>query len=596
MEPSDFTLRTNPAFRSIVQRIASQLQIPALFAAAALVLIAGIAGILKLAVDDLLRRDAISAAENWARYVAENVTDVEKIADGTAPSADSMAFFIRSQELRQVFRFEVIDLKGNVRLTSDGIKIVSVNGGARNDAAGRAAETGNPIFAVREGTPPLWPGHYSEAYLPVSVDGEIRAVVAAYVDLDEQHDRFRNAFLLALAGLCLLAIVAAGIPSIGWYRRTNEKKRADKRIRFLALHDALTGLANRVMFAEKANEALERLAQNGEPFSILLLDLDRFKSVNDSLGHPIGDSLLKVVADRLQTRVRSTDLVARFGGDEFAILQIGRKQPREDAVTLADRVREAIAAPYEIEGHQITIDTSIGITLAAEHGIQFDQLLKRADLALYQAKYGGRGRYCCFESVLEDKVNARVALEAELRGAVSREELELRYQLTIDVATCRPCGAEALLRWRHPRHGIILPGAFISAAEEIKAIVEIGEWVLRQACIDAAAWPSHTAVAINLSPAQFGKGNLVGMVRSALADSGLAPERLELEVTESVLLKDKAENVATLHQLKDFGVSIVLDDFGTGFSSLSYLTMFPFNKIKIDRSFVNEVERRNDCG
>jgi diguanylate cyclase (GGDEF)-like protein len=580
---------------SILGRRPSRLRIPALFAAAALVLSTGIAGILKITVDDLLRRDAVSAAEHWARYVAENVTDIDEIANGAQPSTESMGFFVRSQQIRQVFKFEVIDLDGNVQLSSDGIKIVNVGGTAHNDAAARAASTGRPIVAVREGTPPVWPGHYSEAYLPVVVDGSIKAIVAAYVDLDEQHDRFRNAFLLAVIALCLLAIVAAGIPSIAWYRRTNEKKRAEKRIHFLALHDALTGLANRALFAEKVNEALARLEQVREIFSILLLDLDRFKSVNDSLGHPVGDALLKAVADRLQSCVRRTDLVARLGGDEFAILQIGEKQQRAAAVALATRIQGAITAPYDIEGYQVTIGTSVGIALAPEHGAQFDGLLKCADVSLYEAKYAGRGRHCFFDSTLAEKADARLMLETDLRNAVRRDEFEVRYQPLVEAASRRPCGAEALVRWRHPTRGIISPNAFIPAAEEINLVVEIGEWVLRTACIDATSWPQHIKLAVNLSPVQFGEGDLVGSVCRALVDSGLASERLELEITESVLLKNNAENVALLHQLKNLGVSIVLDDFGTGFSSLSYLKMFPFDKIKIDRSFVNEIESRDDC-
>jgi diguanylate cyclase (GGDEF)-like protein len=580
---------------SILQRRSSRFRILALFAAAGLVLSTGIAAILKVTVDDLLRRDAVSAAEHWARYVAENVTDIDEIANGTQPSAESMGFFVRSQQIRQVFKFEVIDLNGNVQLSSDGIKIVNVGGTQHNDAAARAARTGKPVVAVREGIPPVWPSHYSEAYLPVVVDGSIRAIVAAYVDLDEQHDRFRNTFLLAVIALCLLAGIAAGIPSIAWYRRTNEKKRAEKRIHFLALHDALTGLANRALFGEKVNEALARLEQVRETFSILLLDLDRFKSVNDSLGHPVGDALLKAVANRLQSCVRGTDLVARLGGDEFAILQIGAERQGAAAAALADRIQETIAAPYDIEGYQVTIGTSVGIALAPEHGTHFDRLLKCADVSLYEAKYRGRGRYCFFDSMLAEKADARLMLETDLRNAVRRNEFEVRYQLAVEVVSRRRCGAEALVRWRHPTRGLISPNAFIPAAEEINLVVEIGEWVLRTACVDAASWPPHTKVAVNLSPVQFGGGDLVGSVCRALVDSGLAPERLELEITESVLLKNNAENLALLHQLKSLGVSVVLDDFGTGFSSLSYLKMFPFDKIKIDRSFVNEMESRNDC-
>jgi diguanylate cyclase (GGDEF)-like protein/PAS domain S-box-containing protein len=374
-----------------------------------------------------------------------------------------------------------------------------------------------------------------------------------------------------------------------------DRTRAVEQLAHVARHDALTGLANRMLFAEKTTEALQGLSPSCGAFSILLLDLDHFKRVNDSLGHPLGDTLLQIVAQRLQETVGSTGLVARFGGDEFAILQSAASEPRESAIVLADRIRDLLITPYDLAGHRVIVGSSIGIVLAPTHGTQFDQLMKCADLALYRAKSAGRNRYCFFEGALEEKAHVRLALENDLRRALRRGQFELHYQPVVHLATRVPCGAEALVRWNHPTRGMIAPNQFIPVAEDIGLIVELGEWVLRTACVDAVDWPAHIKVAVNLSSVQFGQGDLVGAVTRALVDSGLPPERLELEITETVLLQNNDENIAVLRQLKSLGASIVLDDFGTGYSSLSYLKMFPWDKIKIDRSFVGEIENRADC-
>jgi diguanylate cyclase (GGDEF)-like protein/PAS domain S-box-containing protein len=364
---------------------------------------------------------------------------------------------------------------------------------------------------------------------------------------------------------------------------------------YMARHDCLTGLANRTYFAEKVNEALERLTQSGSAFSILLLDLDHFKRVNDSLGHPVGDNLLKSVADRLQKCLGPNDVVGRFGGDEFAILQQTEGDQREAAIAFANQIRDLLVIPYELAGHRVIIGTSIGIVLAPTHAVQFDQLMRYADLALYRAKSSGRNQYCIFDSTLEETAHARLILENDLRNAQRQGQFELHYQPVINLATGEPSAAEALLRWSHPTKGVIRPDVFVPLAEDIGVIIELGEWALRTACVDAVAWPQNTKLAVNLSAVQFSQSNLVDMVTYALVDSGLPPERLELEITETILLHKNDENIALLHQLKSIGVSIVLDDFGTGYSSLSYLKMFPWDKVKIDRSFVEELVSREDC-
>jgi diguanylate cyclase (GGDEF)-like protein len=374
-----------------------------------------------------------------------------------------------------------------------------------------------------------------------------------------------------------------------------ERRRAEEHMSHMARHDALTGLANRMQLLEKMQEALARLRRKGEVFTVFVFDLDLFKAVNDSLGHPIGDALLKAVAQRIRACTRDVDTVARLGGDEFALLQLVEKDQRESAIILANRLLETVGAPYEIETHQIVIGTSIGIVLAPADGTEPDQLLKNADLALYRTKAEGRNGFRLFESEMDADARARHALQTDLRTAIAQEQFELHYQTVYEAKTQKPCGAEALIRWRHPQRGLVSPAHFIPLAEEIGVIGPLGEWVMRKACSEAANWPPHIKVAVNLSPAQFRNSNLMDVVTSALVDSGLPAERLEIEITESVLLQKNAANLSVLHQLKSLGISIVLDDFGTGYSSLSYLRMFPFDKIKIDRSFVGELSNRADC-
>jgi diguanylate cyclase (GGDEF)-like protein/PAS domain S-box-containing protein len=374
-----------------------------------------------------------------------------------------------------------------------------------------------------------------------------------------------------------------------------EQKRTEAQIAFMAHHDLLTGLANRALFMKKIEEAGARLRRSGEAFTVLILDLDRFKNVNDSLGHPAGDALLKKIAQRLRPLLRETDVLSRIGGDEFAIIQVGEASPRERAIALASKIVDVITQPHEISGNRVSIGTSIGIAMAPKDGSDPDELIKKADLALYRAKSQGRNGYCFFDLQITKDADARRQMENDLRRALARNELELHYQPIIDVKTRKPCGAEALVRWRHPERGYIFPDQFIPLAEETGLIIPLGQWVLQRACADAAAWPADIKLAVNLSPVQFVKGNLFDVILGALAASGLPPQRLELEITESVLLEGDADVPAVIGQLKNIGVSIALDDFGTGYSSLKYLTVFQFDKIKIDKSFTQNITERPEC-
>lgn len=370
-----------------------------------------------------------------------------------------------------------------------------------------------------------------------------------------------------------------------------DRERSQAEIQYLAHHDSLTGLANRVLVREQLEQALAEAAQGS--LAVLFLDLDGFKTINDTLGHSTGDGLLRCVANRLTRSVRDGDKIARLGGDEFAIIQLDAEQPREAAI-LADRLIEVIGRPHQVEGNQLSIGASIGIAVASEANNNPEDLLRMADLAMYSAKAEGRGRYRFFEPHMEATASARRSMESSLRTADIEKAFEVYYQPLVDVTKKTVACLEALLRWRHPEKGFLAASQFIPLAEEIGLIVTLGEWVLRQACREAANWPEHVNVAVNLSPAQFKYGGIVQNVADALASSGLPAHRLELEITESVLLDRAETNLAILEGLRELGVAISLDDFGTGYSSLSYLRTFRFDKVKIDRAFIGDLIEGND--
>ena len=376
----------------------------------------------------------------------------------------------------------------------------------------------------------------------------------------------------------------------GWvttHEDVTERQAAEAQISYLARHDPLTDLPNRLVLSEALESALARTGR-GEQVAVMCLDLDRFKAVNDTLGHGVGDALLQQAALRLKERVRETDVVARLGGDEFAIVEVASAQPT-GATQLADRIIAALSEPFHVDGHEISVGCSIGVSIAPEDGRAPEQLLRNADLALYRAKAEGRGQHRFFAAEMDERMQVRRRLELDLRRALGAGEFQLVYQPLITVETGAIAGFEALLRWEHPERGLVMPDEFIPLAEEIGLIVAIGDWVLRDACATAAAWPAGTRVAVNLSPVQFRGGNLLASVVRALSGSGLPAERLELEITEGVLLTNSEETLEMLHRLRQLGVRVAMDDFGTGYSSLSYLRAFPFDKIKIDRSFVHDI-------
>jgi diguanylate cyclase (GGDEF)-like protein len=387
-----------------------------------------------------------------------------------------------------------------------------------------------------------------------------------------------------------IQIVNQPLASGGWIATmedVTERKRSDARIAHLAHYDALTDLPNRVLFRERLGDGL-RTIEAGKQLAVFYIDIDEFKKVNDTLGHSIGDELLKAVAGRLRGCLAEADLVARLGGDEFAIIQAAVERP-SDTMDLIERIYQALREPYDCLGHLLTTDASIGIALAPQDSTELDQLLKNADMAMYEAKAEGRRTYRFFEPGIDERVKALRTLELDLREAIADGGFELHYQPLVNLADNRVTGCEALLRWRHPQRGMISPAEFIPVAEETGMIDALGEWVLSTACAEAATWPDEIGVSVNVSPVQFRSQAFALKVALALAASGLPARRLELEITEAVLIRDDEAALAMLHQLRKLGVRIALDDFGTGYSSLSYLQRFPFDKIKIDGCFIKDV-------
>ena len=381
------------------------------------------------------------------------------------------------------------------------------------------------------------------------------------------------------------------MPDGGWvatHEDITEQRQSEVKIEYMAHHDALTDLANRVLLNERLEHALGSRIHREQMVAVHHLDLDQFKAVNDTFGHPVGDKLLKMVADRLRGLVRATDTIARMGGDEFAIVQAPITDPAE-ATSLAQHIIRLLSEPFDIDGHQAVIGVSIGIAVGPGDGLRPDRLLRNADLALYRAKGDGRGIFCFFQPAMDLQMQTRRLMEQDLRKALPAGEFELYYQPVVNLASNEISGFEALIRWNHPQRGLVSPGSFIPLAEEIGFIVPMGEWVIREACATAAGWPGDARVAINISAVQFRNPGLMQVIVGALATSGLHPTRLEIEITETVLLQNKETTLAVLHQLRALGVRIALDDFGTGYSSLTYLQCFPFDKIKIDRSFVKDI-------
>jgi diguanylate cyclase (GGDEF)-like protein len=553
------------------------------------VLVGSTWAVVKITTQHLLYQDATAAARDWAHYLAENVTDLEQIAGGQQPSVASMAFFRGTGRSGQVFRYEIFDRNGYSQLVSNHGDVALFDLSEFSAEAASSIKARQPIVDAKEGHSADLPSFYAQAYIPVIINHRPIAIVAAYVDQTEERDNFYRASLIAAISLCLMIALSFLIPAIAWYWRTRENQQTDQRIRFLALHDPLTGLANRIQMIERLEHALATLPLPGGCLAVHFVDLDHFKGVNDAIGHDGGDFLLKSVAERLRVTTRRDDIVARLGGDEFVVVQTGI-DGEVQAYDFAHRLRSALLKPIMFNEQEIIATISVGIALAPADGTNPERLLKCADLALYKSKADGRNCIRFFEPTMDAAQQARLALERAIRNAILDESFVLHYQPLFEQSGRRLAGFEALIRLPAEDGTLISPMAFIPVAEEMRLIDQIGAWVLREACLTAVGWPESLTVAVNLSPAQFATSSVHELVARTLRETGLAPQRLELEITESLLLGTSEAIMTELHKLKALGVSIVMDDFGTGYSSLGYLWQFPFDKIKIDRSFMQGID------
>ncbi len=485
--------------------------------------------------------------------------------------------------------FAILSPSREVLATGGDFDAESLSVAMRNPAAreglNQAIRTGHMDFSDGFDAGPDQP----LAFVPIkSADGSLDRIYAFRIDQTAAANMTDTALTVVSFATSLLIVMGFSVPALVASRRIRERWKAEDQIRFLALHDSLTGLPNRVQLRQTLDRAAGRSRRHETYMAVLCLDLDRFKDINDTLGHPTGDLLLQEVSARLRSNVREVDLVGRLGGDEFAIVAEQLDTP-EDVLPLARRVSAALSETYRLDGHEVISSASIGIAIGPHDGTTGDELLKNADLALYRAKQDGRNAFRFFEPSMDAALQKRRRLENELRVAVRKGELRVEYQPQFDLQTGALTGYEALARWRHPVDGDIPPSVFLPLAEETGLIAPIGEWILRTACHYATTWDDGAKLAVNLSPAQFKVQNVVAMVKRVLEETGLDPARLELEITEKLLLQNTESVIAMLEALDRLGVSIAMDDFGTGYSSLSYLTRFPLKKIKIDKSFVESL-------
>lgn len=544
----------------------------------------------------LLERDAEQAAMAWARLVEASVPDLEAIFDGHGASDAARRQLRNVLQAQEVFRFKLYDRSGHPVLASDALTGQSQpEEGEDHDAGEGNVEVkqlvvgGAPVIELQRGGHAGRPSTYSEAYVPVLRAGKVLGVVEVYVDQVEREHRINQAFMrVAATVFALLAIAGAIVGTVVW-RQWRRDRLADERLRYLARHDPLSGSLNRASFGESLRQAAWRQTCGGPDFAVLCIDLDRFKDINDSLGHAAGDEVLRQVAARLRDLVRHGDMVARLGGDEFALMQTGVDKP--EAVTrLAERIVESLGRPYELGGQTVVCGCSVGAAIFGTDADNDEDLMHKADLALYRAKASGRSTFSFYDASLDEKLETRRQLTRDLREAIgSGTQLSLNYQALWGPDGRTLTGYEALLRWNHPERGPVSPAEFIPLAEDTGLIGPLGRWVLRTACAQATTWPDHLAVAVNLSAAQFRHDDLVELVARTLDDAGLPATRLEIEITESLLMSNTEQVLSTLRALSAMGVSIAMDDFGTGYSSLAYLWRFPFDKVKIDRAFTQHL-------
>ena len=567
-----------------------------LFVVAAIGAAAAIVVAVQQASEQLLRQDAEGTALTWAHFAESSVEGLQRLLIDGQLGESTRRDLVRFRKVQDVFRFKLFDREGRPILVSDDLEDPAVVGKTQSGAGPAGIGHGNErvkrvvlgganhIELHANGHNPARPARYSEAYVPLKRDGQVIGVVEVYVDQTERQARVRAAFgTVAAVVFALLAAFAVW----GW-RRLHSDRIVRERMRYLARHDALSGLLNRTSFGEALREAAWRRSAGGPAFAVLCLDLDHFKDINDAHGHRAGDEVLRQVGARLQTVVQPGDRLCRLGGDEFAILQSGIGSV-EAVSQLASRLIAALGAPYEVNNRTLHCGASIGIAISDNEAKNVDELMHQADLALYRAKSSGRGAFGFYDAELDSQREERNRLACDLRQAIGTDQVTLHYQPLFKADGRQLIGYEALVRWTHPTRGPLPPAQFIPLAEEIGLIDALGAWVLQEACNAATRWPSHLSVAVNLSAAQFRHGDLVPVVARSLDASGLPAKRLQLEITESILICNTEQVVRTLESLAQMGARIAMDDFGTGYSSLAYLWRFPFDKLKIDRAFTQHL-------
>jgi diguanylate cyclase (GGDEF)-like protein len=546
--------------------------------------------------DQLLARNAEATAVNYAHYVAEVTPGLAGLLEGRGLRDNTYDQLMRLRHLGDVFRFKLFDRNGRLVLVSDDIDTADAPGSANAAKLGSHRADNQTVTAivlgganyieVKQGKgAPDRPDVYVEAYVPMKQFGRVIGVVEVNVDQTAVAARIRNAFTWVAGVIGALLLLLGSALALQVWNRLTERRAAADRMRYLAEHDMLSGALNRASFLEALQRAAWRHEQDGCAFSVLCIDLDRFKEVNDSLGHSAGDEVLRQVTERLRGLLRNGDRIARLGGDEFAVLQSSVRSV-QDVAKVAERIVSALASPFDVNGQRVVCGASVGAARFGFDATSVDDLLHKVEVAMHHAKSSGRGRFSFYDAQLDRRLEERRTLARDLGDAIRLDTISLHYQALCNADGKSLLGYEALMRWKHAKLGMVPPAEFIPLAEETGQIEALGEWALHRACIDAAKWPAPLSVSVNLSAAQFrGEKKLSEVIARALRVSGLPPRRLVLEITESLLMVNTDSVVRTLEAIAAMGVQIAMDDFGTGYSSLSYLWRFPFNKVKIDRAF-----------
>lgn len=563
-------------------------------ALATVILILALGGVAlsRIVSGNMLRADAQSTSGTWAHTLIDRLgEDLPAVAAGSAPSARTLHLLEGASHIGDIYRFRIWSKTGQLVFTSE--RMPSRNAPqpiAQRFGQEAAAKilSGTPFTQAETGTAPENPEYFADSFVPLVRNGALYGSVEVFLDQTADRILYQQSFLLTESIIAIAVLLAGGLPAFMVYRKMLEHRAAQAEAQFLADHDSLTGIANRKRLEESATGALAWNRRAKTFVAVLLLDLDRFKDINDSFGHAAGDDVLRAFVRRVKDTIRAEDMVARFGGDEFVVLQVGMAQPA-GATTLAERLLKALAEPYDVGGLKLASGACIGVAVAPTDAKEWDSLLSCADAALYKAKAEGRNSVCFFEAGMDESLRKRRQIEFDMRRALETNAFQLAYQPLFRFDNHALLGFEALLRWPQgwePQ----TPDVFIPIAEESTLMVSIGAWVIQNACKTAASWTKPLKVSVNLSPVQFRYGNIVAVVKSALQTSGLDPARLELEVTESLWIQNTDTVFQQLMSLRAMGIQIALDDFGTGYSSLTYLWKFPFDRVKIDRSFVMEME------